>query len=114
MGSLKNSFPFRVLDKLRNHLLVSHKIFVSPPISRNDLDEYRGNLVVSPKLLIVGGSRALRRARIREGMLLGKKNVGVDSPFYFGIPFMLDSVTVIVDDAILLHRNHVIHAAMIA
>jgi len=100
MRSVENSFSFRVRDKRCNHLLVSHEISVSLAVSRDHFDEYGGNFVVNPKLLIVGWSRVLRRACGMQRVLLGKKNVGVDSPFYLGVAFALNSVTVVVNDAV--------------
>lgn len=47
-------------------------------------------------------------------VLFGKKNVGVDSPFYLGVTFALDSVTVIVNDTVLLHANDSIRALAVA
>src|SRR5205809_1034529 len=114
MGSLKYSLSFRVFDKRRHHFLVSHEICAPLGVLCDYFKENRGNLVVSPKLLIVGRTGVLRRACCMLRALLGTKNVGVDSPFYFGVTFALDSVTVIVDDAVLLERNDPIRAPLVA
>lgn len=113
MRPTENRLTLRVLQEFLNNLLVGHVVIVAFAVGFNYVADDRGYLVVSEELLAVSGPIDLRGAWGARGTLLGK-HVAVDSPFYFGVPFMLNSITVVIHETASLDRDYLVRPATVS
>src|ERR1700688_3319332 len=92
-----------------DNLLVGHGVILALAIGFHNVANDWGHLVVSEKVFTVMRPEALWRPYLLRRMFL-KKHVVMDSPFYFGVPSMLNPITVVVDQLVPVDRNHLILA----